>query len=44
MKDERRLIQQAREGDLDAFEALVRLHQRMVYGLALSLTRSHHDA
>lgn len=43
-KDERRLIQQAREGDLDAFEALVRLHQRMVYGLALSLTRSHHDA
>lgn len=44
MKDERRLIQQAREGDLDAFEALVRLHQQMVYGLALSLTRSHHDA
>ena len=44
MKDERRRIQQAREGDLDAFEALVRLHQRMVYGLALSLTRSHHDA
>ena len=43
-KDERRLIQQAWEGDLDAFEVLVRLHQRMVYGLALSLTRSHHDA
>ncbi len=44
MQDERQLIRQAQAGDRDAFEALVHLHQRMVYGLALSLTRSHHDA
>lgn len=44
MNDELHLIQKAQEGDHDAFEGLVRLHQRMVYGLALSLTRSHHDA
>ncbi|MDO4517523.1 MAG: sigma-70 family RNA polymerase sigma factor [Bacillota bacterium] len=44
MEDERRLIQKARAGDQTAFETLVRLHQRMVYGLALSLTRSHQDA
>lgn len=44
MENERRLIQRARAGDQTAFESLVRLHQRMVYGLALSLTRSHQDA
>ena len=31
---DQRLLQSARQGDLDAFEALVRRHQRKVYSLA----------
>lgn len=34
-----RLLQAAREGDLDAFEALVRRHQRRVYSLAYHAVR-----
>ena len=44
MKDEQRWIQQAQAGDQAAFEALVRLHMRSVYNLALGYTGSHHDA
>lgn len=44
MMDERRLLQKAQEGDRKAFEALVALHSRRVYNLALGHTGRHHDA
>lgn len=44
MMDERRLLQKAQEGDRKAFEALVALHSRRVYNLALGYTGRHHDA
>lgn len=44
MRDESRWVQQAREGDHSAFEALVRLHIKGVYHLALGHTGNHHDA
>ena len=44
MMDERRLLQKAQEGDRKAFEALVALHSRGVYNLALGYTGRHHDA
>lgn len=44
MMDERLLLQKAQEGDRKAFEALVALHSRGVYNLALGYTGRHHDA
>ena len=38
------LVRAARNGDLDAFESLVRRHERRIYGLARRLTGSDHDA
>jgi RNA polymerase sigma-70 factor (ECF subfamily) len=37
-------IERARGGDPRAFEELVRLHQRPVYGLAMRMLRDHDDA
>ena len=37
-------IERARAGDARAFEELVRLHQRPVYGLAMRMLRDHDDA
>lgn len=39
--DEALLLARARGGDVGAFEALVRLHQRRVYGVALRIVRTH---
>lgn len=44
MTDDRLLLQRAQEGDRQAFEALVGLHSRGVYNLALGYTGRHHDA
>jgi RNA polymerase sigma-70 factor (ECF subfamily) len=39
--DESFLIARARRGDEAAFEQIVRLHQRRVYGVALRIVRAH---
>jgi RNA polymerase sigma-70 factor (ECF subfamily) len=39
--DESFLIARARRGDESAFEEIVRLHQRRVYGVALRIVRAH---
>ena len=44
MTDDRLLLQKAQEGDRKAFEALISLHSRGVYNLALGYTGRHHDA
>ncbi len=41
---EKEWVAQARRGDEAAFAALIRLHQRSVYGLALRMTGNHADA
>jgi len=40
-RDENFLLARARQGDLPAFEEVVRRHQRRVYGMALRIVRSH---
>lgn len=42
--DEAQLIERAKRGDLDAFEALIGQHERRAYNLAYRLTGSHEDA
>lgn len=42
--DEATLVARAREGDLGAYEELVRRHQQRIYQLGLRMTRSHADA
>jgi RNA polymerase sigma-70 factor (ECF subfamily) len=39
--DEAFLLARARQGDLSAFEEVVRRHQRRVYGVALRIVRAH---
>jgi RNA polymerase sigma-70 factor (ECF subfamily) len=39
--DEAFLLGRARQGDLTAFEEVVRRHQRRVYGVALRIVRAH---
>jgi RNA polymerase sigma-70 factor (ECF subfamily) len=41
VRDETFLVARARQGDLSAFEEIVRRHQRRVYGVALRIVRSH---
>lgn len=42
--NDRILVQAAQDGDLDAFEALVRRHQAAVYRVAFRMLRSEVDA
>lgn len=44
MTDDRLLLQKAQEGDRKAYEALIKLHARSVYNLALGYTGRHHEA
>lgn len=41
VRDETFLLARARQGDLPAFEEVVRRYQRRVYGVALRIVRSH---
>ena len=41
---ERALVDSARQGDREAFDRLVELHQRNIYGLCLRYTGNHQDA
>ncbi len=38
------LVREAAQGDSGAFDAIVRLHHRRVYGYLHQMTRKHHDA
>jgi RNA polymerase sigma-70 factor (ECF subfamily) len=42
--DESRLIGQAREGDLEAYDELIRRHQERIYGTVYHMTSNHEDA
>lgn len=42
--DDRELVRAAKGGDLAAFEALVKRHERRIYGLALRMTGARHEA
>ena len=42
--DDRDLVARAKAGDFDAFDALVRRHERRAYGLAFGILQSREDA
>jgi len=42
--DDAQRIRQAKEGDMEAFEALVRKYQRRIYGLCRRMTGAHQSA
>jgi RNA polymerase sigma-70 factor (ECF subfamily) len=42
--EERRLVERARRGDLDAFDEIVRAYERQVYNLAYRMTGNYDDA
>jgi len=42
--EERRLVDRARRGDLDAFDALVQQYERQVYNLAYRMSGNYDDA
>ncbi len=42
--DERRLVTQAKSGDLEAYDALVRLYQERIYSTIYHMTANHEDA
>lgn len=44
LDDDEHLVALARDGDYDAFEALVRRHQRRVYAVALGIMKSPSEA
>lgn len=42
--NEKKLVERARKGDFEAFQALVDVHKQKVYGLAMRLTGNAEDA
>ena len=42
--DDRILVERAREGNRDAFGALIERHKKKIYAVALDMTGDHHDA
>lgn len=42
--DDRPLVLRAKQGDLDAYDELIRRHQQRIYGLCYHLTANHEDA
>lgn len=42
--DESKLIEQARGGDLEAYDELIRRHQERIYGTVYHMTSNHEDA
>ncbi len=44
LPDDRPLVARAKEGDLAAYDELVRRHQQRIYGLCYHLTSNHEDA
>jgi len=42
--DDRRLVEQARQGDGAAFRALIEQYKKKIYEVALDMTGNHHDA
>lgn len=43
-REEQRLVEQARHGDLEAYDALVRRYQERIYGTIYHMTSNHEDA
>jgi RNA polymerase sigma factor (sigma-70 family) len=43
-EEERLLVQNARQGDLDAYDQLVRKYQERIYGTLYHMTANHEDA
>lgn len=42
--DDLELVRDAKQGDFDAFDALVKKHEQRVFSLSLRIVRSRHDA
>lgn len=42
--EDRPLVQRAKQGDLEAYDELIRRHQQRIYGLCYHLTANHEDA
>ncbi|HEU5069653.1 MAG TPA: sigma-70 family RNA polymerase sigma factor [Verrucomicrobiae bacterium] len=43
-REEQRLVEQARQGNLEAYDALVRRYQERIYGTIYHMTSNHEDA
>ncbi len=43
-EEDRRLVRRAREGNLEAFDALVRKYQERIYSVVYHMTSNHEDA
>ncbi|MDD4297974.1 MAG: sigma-70 family RNA polymerase sigma factor [Ruminiclostridium sp.] len=43
-ENEKNLVEKSAEGDIDAFETLIKSHQKKVYNIALRMTKNPEDA